>query len=428
MKDKIYENPLRDVFVDKESRCNDSIPILFERSCLKLPKNNFLGRITKSESLEFFTYGEILEKTKILTGFITSITEERELVGLMAQNSVEWVVTDQSILRSNCVTVPIYTTFGNDSLTHVFGETGLKTLFLSVADVYICFEVLLASKIERIVFITKNFEEQKDFLQNFALIAAFQEKFEIFWENQIYAEKNNFENYARRFPGKEDVATICYTSGTTGTPKGVVLTHRNILASIFAYGVSLEGGQNVEFNTSDVYLSFLPLSHIFERVIFLTMASFNAAVIFFRGDRKLIQKDFEISRPTFIAGVPRVFENMRAKIIQEVNRSFLKKIIFKICYFWKKKKRQKKQIQKYAARLPRLPQGEGQVRRAHPGRAQRECAPRRGAPLLPRMRVQLPRVSGVRHDGDQRVRAVRRPGGQGGGHGGEALLVQQRKA
>ncbi|CAN0158405.1 unnamed protein product, partial [Laminaria digitata] len=96
--------------------------------------------------------------------------------------------------------------------------------------------------------------------------------------------------HPHRPPAATDLATFCYTSGTTGNPKGALLTHRNFIAEV-ASSVAMEAVVN---GPGDVYLSYLPLPHIFERMVQVTVLVAGGSVGFFRGDPLLLVEDMQV--------------------------------------------------------------------------------------------------------------------------------------
>ncbi|KAG6437489.1 hypothetical protein SASPL_102407 [Salvia splendens] len=125
----------------------------------------------------------------------------------------------------------------------------------------------------------------------------------------------------------EDVATICYTSGTTGTPKGVVLSHGNLLSSVAGMTLS------VKFYSSDIYISYLPLAHIYERANQITSAYYGVAVGFYQGDNLKLMDDLAALRPTIFSSVPRLYNRIYAGIINAVKSSgVLKERLFNAAY------------------------------------------------------------------------------------------------
>lgn len=124
---------------------------------------------------------------------------------------------------------------------------------------------------------------------------------------------NNLQPFSS--PKPEDVATICYTSGTTGTPKGAVLTHANLIAN------SAGSSVGIRFYPSDIYISYLPLAHIYERVNQIALAHFGVAVGFYQGDNLKLMDDMAVLRPTLFASVPRLYNRIYAGITNAVKQS-----------------------------------------------------------------------------------------------------------
>ena len=115
-------------------------------------------------------------------------------------------------------------------------------------------------------------------------------------------------------PDPDDVATICYTSGTTGNPKGAVLTNKNFCAAISA--IEVIGDFHVV--KEDVHISYLPLAHIFERILQTCFYQKGCAVGFYTGDVENLLSDISVLKPTIFPSVPRLFNRIYDKVMQGV--------------------------------------------------------------------------------------------------------------
>jgi long-chain acyl-CoA synthetase len=127
-------------------------------------------------------------------------------------------------------------------------------------------------------------------------------------------------------PSPEDVFVINYTSGTTGDPKGVMLTHKNGLADVGGVLCTISGVTTL--TNEDVWLSYLPLPHVFERAVQIAMFQVGGRVGFFQGSLPLLADDLKTLAPTLFGGVPRVWARFYDKIQQAVSASAVKKFLF----------------------------------------------------------------------------------------------------
>uniref|UniRef100_A0A8C9FMH7 Long-chain-fatty-acid--CoA ligase n=1 Tax=Pavo cristatus TaxID=9049 RepID=A0A8C9FMH7_PAVCR len=118
-------------------------------------------------------------------------------------------------------------------------------------------------------------------------------------------------------PSPEDLCIVCFTSGTTGNPKGAMLTHENVVANAAAFLRTIE--DTVECTSSDVSISYLPLAHMFERVVQTVMYSCGAKVGFFQGDIKLLTDDMKTLKPTVFPVVPRLLNRIYDKVQSGAN-------------------------------------------------------------------------------------------------------------
>ena len=138
-------------------------------------------------------------------------------------------------------------------------------------------------------------------------------------------------------PTKDDIATICYTSGTTGLPKGVVLTHLNILSFAVASVELMKRGKLRSFGPQDSYLSYLPLAHVFERCVVTALVYNGAQIGFYQGDTLKLLDDVAELKPTIFASVPRLYNRIYDKVMAGVNTAgFIKSWLFNTAFSSKK--------------------------------------------------------------------------------------------
>lgn len=217
-----------------------------------------------------------------------------ERVGLLLRNGPSWVWFEQAALGLGLVVVPLYLEDRPDNTAYILQDAGVRVLLVQ-EERYGRLRAALEAVpgLQRIVVAGDG--AGLDCGPRAVTLAA--------WlpppGEQILAERRG---------NADDLATIVYTSGTTGRPKGVMLSHRNILSNTEA-ALGLE-----RFCTDDLFLSFLPLSHMLERMAgyYLPMMA-GCGVAYARSVQQLAE-DLQIQRPTILIAVPRVFERVYARI------------------------------------------------------------------------------------------------------------------
>jgi long-chain acyl-CoA synthetase len=226
-------------------------------------------------------------------------------VAVIVKNCVEWVLFDLASLGLGLVTVPIFAEDRVENIIYILKQTGARFVLVDNAAQWLRLEESGAQmpEIERVVALNRESlphpaaydREQGRRAPYISDLAS--------W----LPEKDKGYVISRREP--MDLATIVYTSGTTGNPKGVMLSHSNILTNAFA---CLEGES---IYRSDLFLSFLPLSHTFERTVgyYIPMMA-GARVAYVRSIDKLAEDLLQV-RPTVLISVPRIYERIHRKIV-----------------------------------------------------------------------------------------------------------------
>ncbi len=217
-----------------------------------------------------------------------------ERIALMSENRWEWAVTDFAVLAIGAADVPIYPTLTAEQVGELVRDAGCRIAVVSTMQQ---FEKLNSvrgrTQLERIV--TMDAPAPEGAIGLGALLAGADAR-----GGERDAEIDALVRSAR----PEDLATLIYTSGTTGEPKGVALTHGNIAAN------QNYTARDFSFDSTDVCISFLPLSHVTARALDYVMYNHGAQVAYCSQFDKLPQSMREV-RPTVIVGVPRVFEKIR---------------------------------------------------------------------------------------------------------------------
>ncbi len=225
-------------------------------------------------------------------------------VAMLAESCPEWSITDYGIIGRGAITVPIYPTQALDQVAFILRNSGSRILFVSSPK--------LLRRIQNVLdaFKTRNaiqviLFETSDDTKHVMSLAALESR----GAQERTRQPQLYQSLAAppEAPEPDDVATIIYTSGTTGEPKGVVLTHRNLVFN------ALSAGAIFQLRPDDSALSFLPLSHVFERTVLYIYMHYNVPVAFARGV-ETVAEDIKEVRPTILTAVPRLFERIYATI------------------------------------------------------------------------------------------------------------------
>ena len=212
---------------------------------------------------------------------------------ISTNNRTEWCIMDQAVLQLGATTVPIYPTITGPEYEYVLKHSESKYCFISDAEI---FEKLKAVEKNTMLEGIYAFEDVKGC-----------ESWNMLFENDDLSLQNKVED-AKAAVKPEDLATIIYTSGTTGLPKGVMLSHGNVVSNVLSATQKLPLTQN-----KNVALSFLPVCHIFERVI-LYIYYHNRIEIHFAESLETISENLNEVHPYFMTAVPRLLEKVYDKI------------------------------------------------------------------------------------------------------------------
>ena len=225
-------------------------------------------------------------------------------IGIWLPNSVNAMCTDQAALQMGVVSVPVHTTDNPASIAYIFDNAEISLLVLASLSQW---ERLRAtgyamSHLKTVVVADLAQPVQADASQPRVLALA-----DWLKEGQAMAGKP-----APALPEPEDVAAIVYTSGTTGRPKGVMLTHANVMADVSAFA------QRVQPREDDRFLSFLPLSHTFERTVGYYLAIASGACTSYARSAALLMQDMLTEKPTILVCVPRIYERVHARMLEKI--------------------------------------------------------------------------------------------------------------
>jgi long-chain acyl-CoA synthetase len=295
------ENTIPGIFQNRVEKYGD-------RACVSYKKGGVYTDIS---------WNGMNEMIRSLALYLLSLgVKKGDRVGLFSENRFEWWVADQAILAVGAINVPIYSTNSSEEAQFILNDSGSRLCFVSTEDHLE--RVLKAKKklssLKNIVIFNHTDREKKDILTfESALRAGRASKQKALFDKKLKAVTS------------EDLATIMYTSGTTGNPKGVMLTHSNFISQGENIYHELQG----MMDENDVFLSFLPLSHVLERTCGYYAPVYIGATVAFAEDISKLVENFKEVRPTIIISVPRIYEKIHTGILSQVaDAPALKKAIF----------------------------------------------------------------------------------------------------
>ena len=278
---------------------------------------NDAAQLTRHEggwrSATWSEVGEIVRE--IALGLLALGRARGEAVALLSRSRAEWVQADFAIFSTGCVTVPIYPTYTPEQVAYLVNDAGARSLIVEdTTQLGRLLPIRTAMPgLEQIVVIQGDAPDVPAVLDWARLRRLGRERADTL--RRVLAER-----VASGRP--DDVATIVYTSGTTGTPRGVIQTHANHLAALRSIA------QIPGVEPGDVHLLFLPLAHSFARLEAF-MGVHRGLVTAFAESLDTLGENLREVRPHFIFAVPRVFEKVRARILTEVDAaSFPRRRVF----------------------------------------------------------------------------------------------------
>ncbi|MGV6826207.1 MAG: AMP-dependent synthetase/ligase [bacterium] len=254
------------------------------------------------------TWQETADQVSRLQGAIRKEgLQAGDRIALMCRNSWEWVICDQATVGLGMVLVPVYTNDRPDNIAYIVQDSGATLLIL------------------------ENEEQWESLLPHHQEMAGLKRIVTIQSVNADNAIHANWQEWlsseatplAREWSSSNQLATIVYTSGTTGRPKGVMLSHYNILWNLDA------GLKFMDVDPENVLLSFLPLSHTLERTVGYYLAMVIGAKTVYNRSIPELAEDLVEMKPTLLVSVPRIFERIYGKIMSSLDEaSPVKKALF----------------------------------------------------------------------------------------------------
>ncbi|KAM6415687.1 long-chain-fatty-acid--CoA ligase 5 [Rhynochetos jubatus] len=282
----------------------------FQRGLHASGNGSCLGYRKPNQPYQWLTYKQVLDRAQYLgSGLLQKGCKpsSNQFIGIFAQNRPEWIISEYACYTYSMVAVPLYDTLGPEAIVYIVNKGDVS--------------VVICDKPKKAQILLENCEQEKTpCLKTIILMDLFDKELkdraakvgvEILAMQEV--EELGRNNTREPVPPKpEDLSIVCFTSGTTGNPKGAMLTHQNVVANAAAFLRCTEN--TFECTSSDITMSYLPLAHMFERVVQTVVYSCGAKVGFFQGDIKLLTDDMKALKPTLFPVVPRLLNRIYDKI------------------------------------------------------------------------------------------------------------------
>ena len=293
----------------------DTIVAAFRRAAARYPKKPALRFKGADGEYRSISYEALADSVDLLIVSLRRLgVGKGDRVAVFAYHGPEWVMADLASLALGAVIVPLYHTLSPSAAKYILNDSACKLIFVEGKELFGVIDAIrgeIPSLVHVIAFNEKGIEEGAAFL-----------KFDDCVSDGARAGRVAGAELPTISSG--DPATIVYTSGTTGAPKGVVLSHGNILFD------ALAAVQRFEVGPEDTFLSFLPLCHMLEKTCGYYAMLFAGATIAYAEGISTIVSDVRTIRPTIIIVVPRILEKIYEAVEQKVMEAplFRRKLVF----------------------------------------------------------------------------------------------------
>jgi long-chain acyl-CoA synthetase len=272
----------------------------------RIAKPLVLGRCREG-GIDALSAKEFFERVRDLSlGFRALGMQAGDRVAIVSESRPEWVLSDMAVLAAGAVMVPIYPTLSAAQARYILQDSGARIAIVSTRE-----QLAKVQEVRHLLPSLESVVVMDAGEAGAASVVGFDEVARRGHERMTaeWGSGKAFKDDAKAV-SPEQLATIIYTSGTTGEPKGVMLSHRNLVSNMVAGAGALDVGQE------DEALSFLPLSHSFERMVSFVYL-FTGVSMIFAETMETIARDIGLVRPTVLTGVPRVYEKLRARVLEK---------------------------------------------------------------------------------------------------------------
>ncbi len=299
-------------------KLNSLVELYFKKCEAVDPNKPFLKWLKPGKPT--YSWGDIKEKIFKLSSKIKSLIKEGDRCLILSENRPYWLISDLAVMNAGGISVPIFTTYSSNDYEYILNDCKPSLIIVSNNDQF--------KKIKNHI----NLNEQK--------IISFEEIDTDSLLIQNILDEENFKKEINNKLKRNMAACIIYTSGTSGNPKGVILSHGGILSNCEG---AVELLETLTKKKEPVFLTWLPLSHSYEHTVQFIQIIVGAKVFYAESLEKLIS-NMGVAKPTIMTAVPRFYQNLFTKINMnfEKQTGFKKKIIDQTLRLGKKTLKKKK--------------------------------------------------------------------------------------
>lgn len=241
----------------------------------------------------------------------------QDAVAIYSPNRAEWTIANLGNFSQGYRTVALYDTLGADAAQFIIGHAECKAIVLSKDKLKKTLQIIKGNEQVKVIIqfdvndYSKNVEEILDAAD---VAAAAAQGVQLLSFSEL-VKKGKESGLFPVDSQPDDLAFIMYTSGTTGQPKGAMLSHGNILSAVASAQALFA------LMEKDVHVSYLPLAHIFESVVEVAMLAVGGSIAFYQGDVKKLVDDFKDAKVSILCGVPRVYERIYDRVQKRITEN-----------------------------------------------------------------------------------------------------------